>query len=113
MTGRTSFDSLPYAVSCRRVDFDLVEVRDSTPHRGGRFVVVSGIKPWTDLRISLEPLLYRDPPDFWVIEVVGRLTASGLPGLVDFSAALPLGNLQGRRGIEIVGATRSERCVLP
>ena len=104
------FESLPHAHSCRRIDFDLVELRDS-PRLGGRLLLVSGIKPWADLHVTLEPLVYRDVPDFWVIEVVGRLTTSGLPGLVDFCAALRLGSIQGRRGIEVLGATRSERRV--
>lgn len=101
------FESLPCAHSCRRIDFDLVELRDS-PQLGGRLLLVSGIKPWADLHVTLEPLVYRDE-DFWVIEVVGRLTTSGLPGLVDFCAALRLGSIQGRKGIEVVSATRSEQ----
>ena len=105
------FESLPFAHSCRRIDFDLIELRDS-PRDGGRLLLVSGIKPWADLHVTLEPLVYRELPDFWVIEVVGRLTTSGLPGLVDFCAALRLGSMQGRRGIEVVGASRSERRVL-
>lgn len=107
-----SFESLPYARTCRRIDFDLVEVREATGFACGRLLVVSGIKPWLDLRVTLEPRSYREAPDFWAIELVGRLTASGLPGLVDFSVALPLESVQGRIGIEIVGATKSEQRVL-
>ncbi|HJU22485.1 MAG TPA: hypothetical protein VJ891_08245 [Casimicrobiaceae bacterium] len=107
-----SFESLPCARTCRRIDFDLVEVRERTGLGGGRLLVVSGIKPWLDLRVTLEPRSYREAPDFWAIELVGRLTASGLPGLVDFSVALPLESVQGRIGIEIVGATKSEQRVL-
>ena len=43
------------------------------------------------------------------IEVVGRLAASGLPALVDYCVAMPLDTFHGRRGIEIVGASRTER----
>jgi hypothetical protein len=105
-----SFESLPCAQACRRIDFDLIEVRE--PTRGGRLLLVSGIKQWADLRVTLEPMTYRETPDFWVIEVVGRLAASGLPALVDFCVALPLDSVRGRRGIEIVGATKSERRIL-
>jgi hypothetical protein len=105
-----SFESLPCAQACRRIDFDLIEVRDAA--RGGRLLLVSGIKQWADLRVSLEPMGYRETPDFWMIEVVGRLAACGLPALVDFCVALPLESFQGRKGIEIVGATKSERRVL-
>ena len=105
-----SFESLPFAQACRRVDFDAIEVRE--PELGRRLLLVSGIKPWADLAVTLEPMAYRDPPDFWVIEVVGRLTASGLPAWVDFCVALPLESFHGRRGIEIVGASRTERRLL-
>ena len=105
------FGSLPYARSCRRVDFDFVELQGSA-QPGGHLLLVSGVTRWADLRVSLEPLVYRKAPDFWVIEVVGRLTGPGLPALVDFCAALRLGNLQGCRGIEVVGATRTERKLL-
>lgn len=109
--GCNCFDALPYARSCRRIDFDLVELRESA-QAGGRLLLVSGVKPWADLHVTLEPLVYGEMPDFWVIEVVGRLTASGLPGLVDYCAALRLGSIHGRRGIEIVGARKSERRIL-
>jgi len=106
------FASLPCAHACRRVDFDCVEVREAAGAGGGPLLLVSGVKSWADLRVTLEPLPYRERPDFWVIEVVGRLSACGLPALVDFCVALPLESVRGCRGIEIVGATKSERRVL-
>jgi len=111
MTDSVSFESLPYARACRRIDFDYVEICEPT-RIGGRLLLVSGVKQWADLRVSLEPFTYRERPDFWVIEVVGRLVGRGLPALVDYCAALPLEGIQGCRGIEIVGATKSERRVL-
>jgi len=105
------FDCLPHAHSFRRVDFDLVELRESS-QPSGLLLIVSGITPWADLRVSLEPLSYREVPEFWAIEVVGRLTASGLSGPVDFCAALRLGDMLGRSGIEVLGASRSERKVV-
>jgi hypothetical protein len=107
----SSFDSLPCAQTCRRIDFDCIEIREAT-RLGGRLLLVSGIKSWADLRVTLEPLSSREVPDFQVIEVVGRLAASGLPALVEFCVALPLESLLGRMGIEIIGATKSERRVL-
>ncbi|HEX7270906.1 MAG TPA: hypothetical protein VF420_02020 [Casimicrobiaceae bacterium] len=107
-----SFDSLPFAQACRRVDFDFVEVREPGSAGGSRLLLVSGVKAWADLRVTLEPLPCREMPEFRVIEVVGRLTGSGLPALVDFCVALPLETVRGCKGIEIVGATKSERRVL-
>src|SRR5437899_10069993 len=106
-----SFDSLPCAQTCRRVDFDRVEIREAT-RLGGRLLLVSGIKSWADLRVTLEPLSYREMPDFQMIEVVGRLAAFGLPALVDFCVALPLESILGRIGIQIIGAPKSERRAL-
>jgi hypothetical protein len=105
-----SFESLPCAQACRRIDFDLIEVRE--PRGGKRLLLVSGIAQWADLRVTLEPMAYHETPEFWVIEVVGRLTATGLPALVDFCVALPLDSFQGRRGIEVAGATKSERRII-
>ena len=107
-----SFDSLPFARACRRVDFDFVEVREPAGASGSRLLLVSGVKAWADLRVTLEPLAFRETPEFRVIEVVGRLTGSGVPALVDFSVALPLETVRGSKGIEIVGATKSERRLL-
>lgn len=107
-----SFDSLPWARSCRRIDFDLVELRE-TSHSGDPLLLVSGTKPWADLVVTLEPLVYRERPDFWTIELVGRLTASAQPGWSDFCAVLRLAGFRGRLGIEVVGATRVERRALP
>ncbi len=106
----SSFQTLPYAEACRRIDFDFVEVRRGRQD-GARLVVVSGVKQWADLRVTLEPVACREPGEFRTIEVVGRL-AHGLPALVDFCVVLPLDAVRGSKGIEIVGATRSERLLL-
>lgn len=105
------FADLPHARACRRVDFDLVEVRSTAG--GARFVVVSGIKPWADLRVTLEPWTYDERPEFWVIEVVGRLSGLGMAAMVDYSIALPLDAIAGSAGIEVVGASKSERRLVP
>jgi hypothetical protein len=92
----SSFESLPCALACRRIDFDLIEVREAA--EGSGLLLVSGIKPWSDLRVTLEPMAYREMPDFWVTEAVGRLAASGLPVLVDYCVALPLESFRDRKG---------------
>ena len=104
------FESLPFSHACRRVDFDHVEVREG-PRGGGRLLVVSGIKQWADLRVTLEPVAQREVRDFWVVEVVGRLAASGLASLVDFAVVLPVPAFAGCRGIEVVGATKAARAL--
>jgi hypothetical protein len=103
---------LPCARACRRIDFDFVEVREQARAGDGQLLVVSGIKRWADLRVTLEPIAYREEPEFWAIEVVGRLAASGSPALADFCVAMPLTRTYGRKGIEIIGATKTERRLL-
>ncbi|CAG1010427.1 hypothetical protein BURK2_04034 [Burkholderiales bacterium] len=105
------FDDLPCAQTCRRVDFDRVEI---LPGRvpGTLVLAVSGIAPWADLRVSLERLSFESAQDFAPFEVVGRLSGVALPAMIDFCVVLPISALEGQEGIEILGATRSERHIL-
>ncbi len=101
------FNCLPTATTCRRVDFDYVAIEGGAA--GQPLVLVSGIKDWLNLHIELRPRCYPTPPDFWVIEVVGTLPGYGVRGAVDYHVVLPLAGLWGHEGIEIVGATKTER----
>ncbi len=103
-----SFDRLPLAQTCRRIDFDLVEVHVD-PESGRRVVLVSGIKPWADLDVCLQPVRVGHEAGFVAVEVVGRMAGFGCPVLVDFCVALPLERGDDCAGIEIVGATKVER----
>ncbi|MEO8136002.1 MAG: hypothetical protein ABI831_18755 [Betaproteobacteria bacterium] len=96
------------SMAWRRIDFDDVRI-EAGPGDHGALLVVSGIKHWLNLIVNLMPRCYHARPAFWVIEVVGALPGYGVPALVDFSVVLPLHGLRGVQGIEIVGATKSER----
>lgn len=105
------FDDLPCAQTCRRVDFDRVEILPGQV--GGSLVLaVSGIAPWADLRVSLERLGFESDQDFAAFELVGRLSGVALPAMIDFCVVLLISAFEGREGIEIFGATRSERRIL-
>jgi hypothetical protein len=107
-----SSDSLPYAQACRRVDFDIVEIRRATHPAAGCMLFVSEVNSWAGLCVALESVPYTDLPEFRLIEVVGRLSGCSLAALVEFCVALPSESMQGSKGIEIVGATKSEPRVL-
>jgi hypothetical protein len=65
------------------------------------------------MRVELEPLTYVTRPEYWGIEVVGRLRGGiALPTVAPFSASIEVGGrdgIMGIKGFEVIGATRSER----
>ena len=101
---------LPAPASSRLIGFERVEivVLESFPPQ---FVlVVSGIKPWLNMEVTLDPLTYVRQPEYWGIEVVGRLPGGiGLPAVAPYKVSLPLAGIIGTKGIEVIGATRTER----
>ncbi len=101
------FDRLPVANTCRRVDFDWVSVETAPGNRA--VLVVGGMKHWLNLTIELIPACYQTLPEFWGIEVVGTLPGFGVSAFVDYTATVALDGICGSRGIEIIGATKSER----
>jgi hypothetical protein len=109
--GDDDFDRLPVAQTWRRVDFDWVTIEAATPGHA-TMVTVGGIKHWLNLRIELVPRCYQTRPEYWSIEVVGALPGYGVPAFVDYNVTLALDGIRGTQGIEIVGATKSERRML-
>ena len=76
-------------------------------------IVVGGIKHWLNLRVELVPRCYQTCPEFWGIEVVGALPGYGVRALVDYNVFFPLDGIGGTKGIEIIGASKSERRLWP
>jgi hypothetical protein len=101
------FDRLPMAHTCRRVDFDWVSIETVLDNRA--VLVVVGMKHWLNMKIELIPACYQTLPEFWGIEVVGTLPGFGVSAFVDYNATLVLDGIRGSRGIEIIGATKTER----
>jgi hypothetical protein len=101
---------LPAPASSRLIDFEKIEiiVLESFPPQ---FVlVVSGTKPFLNMDVSLEPLVFVRQPEYWGIEVVGRLPGGiGLPAIAPYSVSIPLAGITGTQGIEVIGANRTER----
>jgi hypothetical protein len=114
---KEEYKTLPKAGSHRLIDFEQASVvTDRPPAFPPQFLMVSGRKPYANMWVDLVPLVYVKRPEYWGIEVVGRLPLGiGLPSEeahhgVTYDVTIPLySGLTGTKGIEIIGATRSER----
>jgi hypothetical protein len=105
------FTALPPAEAFRRIDFDRVEIHPSFVE--GFILVVYGTKPYLNIDVALMPLVYIRQPEYWGIEVVGMVVGGiGLPTQGPYTATL-LEGVVGTEGIEVIGATRSERHRVP
>jgi hypothetical protein len=101
---------LPAPASTRLIDFDKAEIRTLRSFPPQHVLVVSGTKPFMNMEVTLEPLVFIRQPAFWGIEVVGRLPGGiGLPALAPYQVSIPLAGIIGTQGIEVIGATRSEK----
>lgn len=108
-----AFQDLPQAESCRRIDFDGAEIVTLQSDPPQYVLAVSGTKPYLTMEITLVPLLFVRRPDYWGIEVVGRLSGVALPVQAPYSVSIPLVGITGSEGVEVLGATRSQRLEVP
>ncbi|MGQ0443749.1 MAG: hypothetical protein ACT4O2_01125 [Beijerinckiaceae bacterium] len=107
------FEALPHASSCRLIDFEQAEVRPGFVP-GTYILIVRGTKPYLNMEVTLTPLVYIKQPEFWGIEVTGCLPGGlGLPATAPYIASLPLNGILGTKGIEVIGATRTEKIPVP
>jgi hypothetical protein len=108
-----AYHALPPAACFRRLDFehaDVVTLESFPP----QFVLrVRGTKPYANMDVELVPFVYVRQPEYWEIEVVGSLRGFGLPARAPYEVSIPVTSTMGTRGIEVVGATRSERLDVP
>ena len=66
------------------------------------------------VNVDLVPRVYIRQRDYWGIEVVGMLPGGfELPAEAPYVVSLPLAGIVGTEGIEVIGATRSERHQVP
>ena len=56
---------------------------------------------------------YIRQPDYWGIEVTGTLTGVGLAPPAPYVVSIPLDGITGTRGIEVIGAHRSQLINIP
>ncbi len=108
-----SLESLPAPSSCKLIDFEKVEIVPGIVS-GTYFLVVSGTKPCCNMEVWLTPLIYIDCPEYWGIEIVACLPGGiCLPTIAPFTATIPLAGVTGSKGIEVLGASKSEKHEVP
>jgi hypothetical protein len=108
------WEALPKPSSCRLVDFDQAQIVTLRSFPPQHLLHVSGIKPYLNMQVDLVPLVYIQQPEYWGIEVVGCLPGGiGLPATAPYTAWINLSAITGTEGIEVIGATRSERLEVP
>jgi len=60
--------------------------------------------------VRLSPLIYIECPEHWGIEVLGFLPGNiCLTAMKPYAVAIPLTGITGYKGIEVLGARRSEQ----
>lgn len=101
------FAQLPKADVCRLIEFDQAQTRPGFVN-GTWFLIVSGTKPATNVKVALVPTLYIEKPDYWEIQVVGCLAGIGNPVLTPYTASLEITHFIGHKGVKVVGANKSE-----
>jgi hypothetical protein len=94
------------------VDFERAEVITPMIYPPRPRLVVSGVTAYP-MDVALVPLVYVSRPPYWGIQVVGAnpATPHATPAItnVPYNVELDLEGLVGSEGVEVVGATRTER----
>jgi hypothetical protein len=103
------FLARPPASAYRVIDFEDARILHLRTFPGRLVLQVSGLMPYANMKVSLEPVSYVQAPDYWEIEVIGWLPAIGLPVMTPYTVSLPLDGVIGKIGIEVVGATTAKR----
>jgi hypothetical protein len=103
-----AFTSSPAPESYRLIDFETAEVRGGIVP-GTHFLIVSGQTPCINMEVALSPRIYTDCPEYWGIEVVGHLpNGICLTAVGRFHEVIPLTDIIGYAGVEVIGATKHE-----
>jgi hypothetical protein len=102
-------EDLPAAQSSRLIEFERADVISPMIYPPRPTLVVTGQKPWANMKVSLKPLTYIRQPEYWGIEVVGAMPAIGQPAIIPYAVELELDGTIGTAGIEVIGANRTEK----
>lgn len=109
-----AYTNLPQAESVRLIDFERADVLTLESFPPQHVLSVTGTKPYLNMEVNLVPRVHIQRPDYWGIEVVGRLPGGvGLPTEASYTVSINLSGITGTEGIEVIGATRSEKIEVP
>jgi len=100
----------------RLIDFDRVDVISQMIYPPRPVLVVSGVPPTPGTTVTLVPLMYISRPQYYGIQVVGTIENIARPpgtGPAEYRVELDLTGIIGTEGIEVIGATRTERVAMP
>lgn len=112
-TDETSPAASGAEVSHQLIDFEKADVISPMIYPSRPTLLVSGLKPWANMEVTLRPLTYVRAPEYWGIEVIGSMPMIGQPAIVPYAVQLELGTSVGTAGIEVIGANRSEKIDVP
>lgn len=101
----------PVSQSVRRLNFRTARVVKTKP--GHYKLIVAGTKPCANMQVHLSPLIYVQQPVYWGIEVVGVLAGICLPVVKPYQVSISLDGIIGKKGIEVIGATRKKKINVP
>lgn len=106
-------DSTKAASSGRIIAYDTAQVVPGII-KDTFFLIVSGQAPCLNMDVALTPLIYITCPGYWGIEVVGTLKGGFcLTTIRPFSVIISLDGNVGSKGIEVIGANKTESFDLP
>ena len=95
------------------IDFDSVKIEYDRP-AGIYKLTITGIKPHTNMEVSLAREEYARKPAFWWSAVVGCVkNFIAVPLATRYFLTVPLDPFVGTQGVEIVGASGSVRRKAP
>jgi hypothetical protein len=98
---------------CYPIDFTGVDIQ-WYQGRGVYQLTVTGVKPYTNMEVSLSHEAHSGRPAYWRTVVVGCVKNGLLMPLASpYYVTMNLDKFVGSRGVEIIGASRSVRRALP
>jgi hypothetical protein len=98
---------------CYPIDFSDVDIQWYAG-RGVYQLTVSGLRPFTNMEVSLSHEAYDGRPAYWRTVVIGCVkNGLLLPLAAPYYITMNLDQFVGTRGVEIVGASRAVRRAVP
>ncbi len=103
----------PSSGTTRLLDFEAADIEAirTTPQQF--MLVVTGETPFVGVNVELVPRTYVARPDYWGIEVIGRIEDQHVRRAAPFTASLLLSDVTGTRGVEVIGCEGSVRLDVP
>jgi hypothetical protein len=103
----SSFAKLPVAENCRLIPFSSAHAVELSERIA--FLIVSGDKPYVNMKVYLKPRIYVTQPEYWQIDVVGCVDGIILPHVTPYVSVKNISSTRGTKGIEVVGFDSFER----